>query len=285
MRSRSRASDPDARAAKEQESRGEASGARSAYSSLLALQGAAGNAAVSRLLQRFPEAADIDNFWSNLKDRVAAECGDVHGLDCREASNRLASIGQSKAKQRGIKANRNALSGPLYRISDDDLNATATEVKEAYGRAWRVRDRVVSAFGRDFMKVFSGGAEGAQPTVHFYPLLPGMMIYSAEDAGWKDKGKGTYRWYLRHAAVYAGGGWVRENFGAQRRNIKQGDPDEDKRGGAYGLSDKPKFLTTLAIYDPFHAYRSKEEEAWVSKGPLSGLQAAVGAAASWFPSP
>ena len=279
-----RAGDRDTPAAKHKESRGITGDARSQYSSLLALQRAAGNTAVSRALQRFPETADIETFWGNLKDRVAAEGGDVHELDCRAASNRLAAIGQSKAKQRRIKPNRSPLSGALYRISGDDLNATAAEVQEAYGRAWRVRDRVVSAFGRDYMKVFSGGASGAQPAVHFYPLLPGTMIYSAEDAGWKDKSKGTYRWYLRHAAVYAGSGWVRENFGAQRRNIKQGDPEEDTRGGAYDLSDEPKFLTTLSIYDPFHAYRSKEEEAWLSKGPMSGLQAAFGAAASWFPS-
>src|SRR4051812_28981645 len=123
----SRAGDRDTRAAKHTESRGNAGDARSPHSSLLELQRAAGNAAVSRLLQRFPEAADIATFWDTLKDRVASEGGEVHDLDCRAASNRLAAIGQSRAKQRGVKANRSPLSGPLYRISSDDLNATATE--------------------------------------------------------------------------------------------------------------------------------------------------------------
>lgn len=282
----SRAGDRDTATAKQEASRGETGRPRSDYSSLLALQRSVGNAAVARLLQRFPDAGDIDTFWATLVKQVKKEKKLMEKVDCREAADRLAGIGRSVAKRRGIKANRQPLnSNLLYRISEADEDAEPWEATEAHGRGWRVRDRVVSAFGRDYMKVFSGGAGGTQPRVHFYPLLPGMMIYSAEDIGWKDKSKGTYRWYLRHAAVYAGGGWVRENFGAQRRNIKQGDPKEDTRLGAYDPSDKPKFLTTLAIYDSFYPYRSKEEEAWLSKGPMSGLQAAVGAAASWLPSP
>jgi hypothetical protein len=252
---------------------------------VLALQRSAGNSATARLLQRFPDRADIDKFWGELQSEVAAEGGEVHDLDCRAASNRVAAIGQKKAKQRGIKTLRSALPGPLHRISRDDLDADPTEVKEAYGRGWKVRDRVVSAFGRDYMKVHSGGADGATPKTQFYPLLPGMMIYSSEDAGWKDKRKGTYRWYLRHAAIYAGGGWVRENFGAQRRNIMQGHRSEDARWGAYDPDAKPKFLTTLAIYDPFHSFRSREEQAWLDKGAMSGTKAAVSAATSWFGQP
>jgi hypothetical protein len=235
----------------------------------LVLQRAAGNRATARLLQRFPDASDINSFWSELSDQVEAEGREVGDLDCRAAANRVAAIGRSRAKDRGIKPIRSALKGPLYRISKDDLDATPTEVKEAHDRGWSVRDRVVSLLGRDYMKVHSGGAGGATPTVKLYPLLPGMMIYSAEDGGWKDKKNGTYRWYLRHAAIYRSNGWVRENFGAQLRNIKEGHPDEDREAGAWGEDANPKFLTTLAVYDPFYAYRSKEEADWLGRGPVN----------------
>lgn len=249
---------------------------------ILALQRSAGNRATARLLQRFPDTRDIDSFWSELVRQVEAENRKVGDLDCRAAANRVAGIGQAKAKHRGINARRSPLTGALYRISTDDLDATPAEAKDAYGRGWTVRDRVVSAFGRDYMKVHRGGAGGTTPTVEFYPLLPGMMIYSAESVGWKDKKKGTYRWYLRHAAIYAGNGWVRENFGAQRRNIRQGDPAEDRNLGAWGADDDPKFLTTLAIYDPFYPYRSDAEEAWLARGPMTGLAAAFDAAKQWL---
>jgi hypothetical protein len=249
---------------------------------LRSLQRTAGNRATARLLQRFPEAKDIDSFWSDLVREVEAENRKVKDLDCRAASDRVAVIGNSRAKRRKITPTRTALTGPLYRISNDDLDATPTEAKEAHGRGWKVRDRVVSSFGRDYMKVHRGGADGATPTIEFYPLLPGMMIYSAEDVGWKDKKQGTYRWYLRHAAVYRSEGWIRENFGAQRRNIKQGHPQEDRSLGAYGSDDNPSFLTTLAIYDPFYAYRSKEEADWLSRAPMHAPAAIWEAAKQWW---
>jgi hypothetical protein len=249
---------------------------------LLALQRSAGNRATARLLQRFPDAADIDTFWSELVGEVEREGRVVKDLDCRAAANRVAAIGQSKARKRKIKPNQSPLTGPLYRIASDDLDATPTEVKEAYGRGWRVRDRVVSFSGREYMRVHSGGADGAEPTVRFFPLLPGMMIYSAEDAGWKDKGQGTYRWYLRHAAIYKGDGWIRENFGAQLRNIKQGHRSEDRTLGAYGADSHPKFLTTLAIYDPFHAYRSKADKAWLDRGAMTTGEVIMHGAAEWL---
>lgn len=211
-------------------------------------------------------------------------------VDCREAADRVAGIGRSEASRRGIKANREPLKGrPLYRISKDDEKAEPWEAKEAHGRSWRVRDRVVSAFGRDYMKVWSGGAEGATPTVKFYPLLPGMMIYTAENAGYADKKSNTYNWYRRHAAVYKGDGWVRENFGDQLRNIKQGHEEEDAWGAWRQPEDPkkrkktdPKFFTTLAIYDPFYSYRSKAEEAWLGRGPMTGRSAAWDAAKQWL---
>lgn len=118
---------------------------------ILGLQRAAGNRATAGLLQRFPDATDIDSFWSQLADQVAAENRMMEDIDCRAASNRLAGIGRSKAKQRRIKANRSPLKGPLYRISSADLDATPMEATEAHGRGWRVRDRVVSFSGRDYI--------------------------------------------------------------------------------------------------------------------------------------
>ena len=256
---------------------------------VLTLQRSAGNRATARLLQRFPEEADIDSFWSALDNPGA--------LDCREATNRLAGIGRSQAKRRGIKANREPLKDALYRISKDDYDAEPWEAKEAHNRGWRVRDRVVSAFGRDYMKVWSGGAEGATPTVKFYPLLPGMMIYTAENAGYTSKKKNTYHWYRRHAAAYKGDGEVRENFGDQTRNIKEGHRNKDTgridedEWGAWDIPrdprrrkpEDPKFFTTLAIYDPFYAYRSKAEVAWFGHAPMSAPWAAWDAATRWLP--
>jgi hypothetical protein len=248
----------------------------------LRLQRTAGNRATARLLQRFPDAADIDMFWSELADQVEAEGLDLEEVDCRAASNRMVGIGRAKAKRRKLKALREQLGGPLYRISSDDRAATPDEAKNALGRGWSVRDRVVSFGGREYLKVHSGGADDAAPTVRFYPLLPGMMIYSAESVGWQSKTKGTYRWYLRHAAIYRGGGWIRENFGAQRRNIMQGHKSEDRNLGAYGSDSDPKFLTTLAIYDPFYAFRSKEEAASLDRGPRTGLGARLERVGDWL---
>jgi hypothetical protein len=259
---------------------------------VLALQRSAGNRATARLLQRFPDAGEIDSFWSQLVREVEAKNLKLGEIDCREAADWLARIGREKAKERGIKPLRSPRQDALFRISKHDERAEPLEAKEAHGRAWRVRDRVVSAFGHDYMKVWTGGAEGSTPTPRFYPLLPGMMIYTAENAGYTSKKLNTYHWYRRHAAVYRGDGWVRENFGDQLRNIMQGHAEEDL-DGAWRLprdprkrtSEDPKFLTTLAIYDPFYAYRSKDEEAWLRGGARTGRGAAWDAAKQWLSGP
>jgi len=226
---------------------------------VLFLQRAAGNRAATRLLQRFPVDTDID---------------------CFQASMRVAAIGRSKARDRKLKPQRPPLDGPLYRISKHDERATPEEARAAHGRGWRVRDHVVSFGRREYLQVHMGGAGGAAPTAAFYPLLPGMIIYTAENAGWADRASGTYNWFKRHAAVYRSGGWVRDNFATQPRNIMEGHAEEDD-WGAWSMpehpeKDDPQFLTTLAIYDPFYAYRSEAEVLWLSRGPRSAWSAAFG---------
>ena len=247
---------------------------------VLSLQRAAGNRAAARLLQRFPAATDVESFWSELVSELNDEGRTTEDLDCFQASMRVAAIGGSKARERKLEPQRSRLNGPLYRISQHDERATPEEARAAHGRGWRVRDRVVWLGKGEYLKVHKGGAGGAAPTASYYPLLPGMIIYTAENAGWADKASGTYNWFKRHAAVYRGGGWVRDNFAAQPRNIMQGHAKEDD-WGAWHRPDRPKkddprFLTTLAVYDPFYAYRTEAELRWLSRGARSAMSATFG---------
>jgi hypothetical protein len=248
--------------------------------SVLFLQRAAGNRAATRLLQRFPVDTDIESFWSELVAELKNEGLRTKDIGCFEACMRVARIGQSKARDRNLEAQRSPLDGPLYRISKHDEHATPEEARAAHGRGWRVRDHVVSFARREYLKVHIGGAAGAAPTAAFYPLLPGMIIYTAENAGWDDEAKGTYNWYKRHAAVYRGGGWVRDNFATRPRNIMESHAEEDEWGAwhmpEHPEEEDPHFLTTLSIYDPFYAYRSKAEVLWLSQGPRNAWSAAFG---------
>jgi hypothetical protein len=246
--------------------------------SVLFLQRAAGNRAATRLLQRFPAETDIESFWSELVAELKNEGLTTKDIDCFEACRRVARIGRLKAHDRKLKPQRPPLgvTEPLYRISKHDERATPEEARAAHGRAWRVRDHVVSFARREYLTVHIGGTAGAA----LYPLLPGMIIYTAENAGWDDEAKGTYNWYKRHATVYRGGGLVRDNFATRPRNIMEGHAEEDD-WGAWHMPEHPKktdphFLTTLSIYDPFYAYRSKAEVLWLSQGPRNAWSAAFG---------
>jgi len=247
---------------------------------VLFLQRAAGNRAATRLLQRFPVATDVESFWSELVTELKKEELTTEDIDCFKASMRVAEIGRSKARDRKLKPQRSALRGPLYRISKHDERATPEEARAAHGRGWSVRDHVVSFGRREYLKVHTGGAGGAAPTAAYYPLLPGMIIYTAENVGWADKARGTYNWFKRHAAVYRSGGWVRDNFATEPRNIMEGHDEEDD-WGAWHMPKHPKktdpqFLTTLAIYDPFYAYRSEADVLWLSRGSRTAWSAAFG---------
>jgi len=254
--------------------------AAAAAEAALSLQRAAGNRAAARVLQRFPAATDVESFWSELVSELKDEGRTTEDLDCFQASMRVAAIGGSKARERKLKPERSRLNGPLYRISQHDERATPEEARAAHGRGWRVRDRVVWLGRGEYLRVYTGGAGGAAPTATYYPLLPGMIIYTAENAGWADKASGTYNWFKRHAAVYRGGGWVRDNFDAQPRNIMQGHAEEDEWGAWHRpkrpKKDDPQFLTTLAVYDPFYAYRSDAEVRWLSGGARSAMSAVFG---------
>jgi hypothetical protein len=247
---------------------------------VLFLQRAAGNRAATRLLQRFPVATDIESFWSELVAELKKQGLTTKDIDCFQASMRVGAIGRSKARDRKLNPQRPPLDGPLYRISKHDERATPEEARAAHGRGWRVRDHVVSFGRREYLKVHMGGAGGAAPTAAFYPLLPGTIIYTAENAGWADRASGTYNWLKRHAAVYRSGGWVRDNFATQPRNIMEGHAEEDDWGAwrmpEHPEKDDPQFLTTLAIYDPFYAYRSEAEVLWLSRGPRNAWSAAFG---------
>jgi len=248
---------------------------------MLSLQRAAGNRAATRMLQRFPVETDVESFWSELVEELKKQDRTTEDLDCFQASLRVSTIGRSKARERKLKPQRPPLDGPLHRISQHDKRATPEEASAAHGRGWRVRDHVVASLGpREYLKVHTGGAGGAAPTAAFYPLLPGMIIYTAENVGWADRSSRKYNWFKRHAAVYRGGGWVRDNFRTQPRNILVGHEEEDDWGAwkrpEDPKKDDPQFLTTLAVYDPFFAYRSEAEVLWLSRGARTGLSAAFG---------
>jgi hypothetical protein len=212
-----------------------------------------GNRAVGRLLRspppagrqlaRWPTAADVKKMW---KEKWETE--QLDDEDCADACNQI-------ARWMGVKGGAGK---PVFRISKDDDEATATEAAEAYSRGFKYRDRIVKIADDEFMKVHSGKGGKNVPTVRSFPLLPGMLIYTAENAGWKDKEKKTYRWYLRHMQMYGGNGVVYENFRSPTnpRTLLEGDPDEDK-AGAYNTGD---FLVTLSIYDPFFSMRTPSEQ-------------------------
>ena len=206
-----------------------------------------GNRAFGRLLSRYPDAKEVRRMWEEhwASDKLKDE-------DCARACSII-------AHSMGIKAK----SDPLFRVSRDDDAATPKEAKDAYSRGWKYRDRVQRDGAREVMKVHIGSAAKGAPKIRKYPLLPGMLIYTAESAGWKDEKKTTYRWYARHMQMYGGDGVVFENFvdPVDPRVLLEGAPDEDEYG-AYSPKTG-RFLTTLSIYDPFAASRTEEEKKWI----------------------
>jgi len=199
------------------------------------------------VLARWPSAEDVRKVWEEHW-----KPDDLDKRDCVVACNHI-------AKQMGV----DDASGqtPLFRISKDNDEATPTEAKQAYSRGFRYRDRVVTDGAHEYLRVYSGVPP--KHKIRRYPLLPGMLIYTAESAGWKDKERGTYRWYLRHMQMYGGNGVVYENWLSPTeprgpRTLLEGADSEDK-DGAYGRSGGSKFVVTLAIYDPFLDQRTEKE--------------------------
>lgn len=214
---------------------------------VLALQRTIGNRATGGLLLRTPDpptAADVSSAWRKHSKWTPEDRGETE--DCAAAAKRIARLmGGDVAKMR------------TYRFSRSDRMSTAEERKAARSRGWRFRDRIVTGADGDFLEVWSGihdPASGLQPTAHRYPLLPGMLIYTAEGADRDGK------WSLRHMMMYAGDGKVQENFRSPRSPRDLTDRPGGDLDGAYGTGS---FHVVLSIHDPFAERRGWWTKAWL----------------------
>jgi len=210
---------------------------------LLALQASAGNRAVQLLMRQGdpPSRKQIETLWERewTEAMPDEECTDV----ARRMARRLG----------GVKRDAGT---PVIRFSTHDKDATPQEVAEAHSRSKKNHkkkylDRVLP--NTDTLFVHSGSAaDGKDPIRTEFQLLPGMLIYTAEDGGYKNKKAGTYRWFWRNMMMYAGDGFVYENWvpADDPRNLWTADDDH----GVHPSSDK--FVVVLSIYDPFKEHRA-----------------------------
>jgi hypothetical protein len=199
---------------------------------LAAYSRSAGNAAVCRQLARDkqpPTAADVKDLWVDrwTSAMVAEDCGTV--------ARRMAGLlGGDKYP------------APKAMLKEDLVNATPKEVEEAQSRGTKYSDRLVDGDPARYV-VYSGMAGSLHADVH--PILPGMLMYTAESLAWRDRERELYRWHKRHMLMYGGGGIAYENFVDARR-----PRDLTKDNVAYAGS---LFSVGLALYDPFDDLRKK----------------------------
>lgn len=233
----------------------------------------AGNRAVAQLARRKsgrggPTYAELLEVWKasysefHFSDDENLQVSKRY-LDCAKTCNLIAA-------KMGVKFNHH-IDKALFRISDRDTDPNPQESKEAFDRGKKgLADRVVKRDDGEYMKVHRG--MGDSPTVEEYPLLPGMLIYTAESIGWASKAKKNVEWQQRHMQMYAGGGKVFENvMGKSKRNgfnlrtMLEGDKNAKF---VWNRGKGQKFQTTLSIWDPFFARRTQEKQDWIrAKAP------------------
>jgi hypothetical protein len=183
-----------------------------------------------------PSSKEIKNLWL---DEWTPKTPDEK---CTEVARRMARHLGGVTQDAGT---------PVIRFSKHDEDATAQEVAEAHSRGHKYRDRVLP--NTDTLVIHSGSAAaGKKPKRTEFQLLPGMLIYTAEDGGWKDKKLRTYQWYWRHMMMYAGKGVVYENWvnPSSSRNLWKPENDHGVHPRSY------KFVAVLSIYDPFKEHRA-----------------------------
>ena len=209
---------------------------------MLALQASAGNRAVQLLMRQAepPSRKHIKELWEKLWkfEMVNQECTEV----ARGMAKELGGVTRDAGT-------------PVVRFTKHDENATAKEVAEAHSRGRKKHktkyfDKVRP--NTDTLVVHTGSAAGREPDRMEFQLLPGMLIYTAEDGGWLNEAEGTYRWYQRHMMMYAGGGDVYENWVDADRPRNLWKPAYDH--GVHPSDNK--FLIVLAIYDPIKEHRA-----------------------------
>jgi hypothetical protein len=167
---------------------------------------------------------------------------------------------------------------PLYRLKASEKSANNREWRDALSRGLKYPDKVVKVDQGEYLKVYSGRYErkGRKPTARLYPLLPGMLIYTAENLAWEDRSTRKYKWFDRHMMMYAGDGEVYENFRPPPRPEDTPDPHDTAydtgprdlladTGGAY--ESGTSFVVGLSIYDPFFELRP-----WWQRGLLTLYQ-------------
>jgi hypothetical protein len=146
-------------------------------------------------------------------------------------------------------------SPPPLMLKDDLVEVEPYEEEEARSRGKKVVDKIVtspSADRPDQYVVYAG--KPGNLTAAFYPVLPGMLVYTAENLAWRDPVNKLYRWWDRHMMMYAGGGIAYENFRDPNdpdwgpRNVSE-DPIAYEKGSIFSVG--------LALYDPFEAQRGK----------------------------
>ncbi|MDL1873755.1 hypothetical protein FBQ85_01065 [Cytophagia bacterium CHB2] len=126
--------------------------------------------------------------------------------------------------------NRNCGKGTmLYKKGDGKkFIPDSNLMKEAYSRGWGKPyqnpmrkglnprlDHITKVGDKFYMKIYEGeyidGDESLQPYV-LVELRPGMLIYSAQNAGYVSEDDKTLRWYLRHMVTYLKDGFVLESL-------------------------------------------------------------------------
>lgn len=230
----------------------------SAAEEVLALQRSAGNRAVASALaapptrplarqprltrskRKPPRIKDVEKMWEEKYSEVYEKYP-----DCGSCARKMAQLlgGQ--------------WSPPPLMLKNDLEKAEPYEEEEARSRGLKVVDKIVtspSADRPDQYVVYAG--KPGRLTVAFYPVLPGMLVYTAESLAWRDRRKKLYRWWDRHMMMYAGGGIAYENF----RDPNDPNPNNGPRNVsedpiAYGSGSI--FSVGLALYDPFEAQRGK----------------------------
>jgi len=235
---------------------------------VLALQKAIGNRGVNQLLRtakRAPTPEEIARKWRrNWKGPSE---------DCWKAATRITRLLGGKFDK----------DKPLHRFKNDIKWTAPGEAEAARSRGLDHPDVFVDGLFGTF-RVHSGRADqGGGVDSSDVVLRPGMLIYTAENAGMEN---GKLRWTDRHMMMYAGdvddGRFVHENAvfenfvsPRQPRNLAA------EKDGAYAQPDqdglslfKRSFVVGLAIWDPF---------AHVRKDPLTEVVGdAVEGARSWL---
>ncbi|MFQ5629460.1 MAG: hypothetical protein ACE5I1_11915 [bacterium] len=234
-----------------------------------------------------PKADELHKLWTTERggDKIDYEDRDEYG-DCFKVATEMA-----------VEAGSKSFNGKYLYHKGSHERPKGSQAKEAYSRGWGKKfkdpmksglkprfDYVVKIGSAHYMKIYEGEYvkdESKQPC-KLVELLPGMLIYTAEETAYCDASKTNLCWELRHQATYYKDGKVFDNFLDPKKPLRalndlknwesisaHTDYDRSKvrpdpragyrprRSDVTGTTKKKigQFSVVLSIYDPYHSGR------------------------------